>query len=326
MRPIEYFKPTSLQEAIQALQDEGAYALAGGMDLIPSLQENILPAKRVVNLKAIGEELLRGIGPTPNGLQIGALTTLVEIAKNETVRSRYTALAEAAETVGSPQIRNVGTLGGNLCQRPRCWYFRNEHYHCLKKGGARCFAGDELGDNQYHAILGGGPCHIVHPSNTATALRALNATVHVVGPQGRREIPIDQFFVLPRRNIMAENVLEPGELVTHVTLPEPPRGFRSTFVETGEREAFDWAISGAAVALVMNGAEVAEARVVLHAVAPIPWRARAAEEALKGQRLTPETIQRAAEAALEGAQPLSQNAYKIPLTQAMVRRALQRLV
>ena len=242
-----------------------------------------------------------------------------------TIRSDYASLAEAAETVGSPQIRNVGTLGGNLCQRPRCWYFRNEHYECLKKGGARCFAYDDNAENRYNAILGGGPAYIVHPSNCATSLVALDATVAISGPNGDRTISIDDFFVLPRVRLLKENVLDAGEIVTRVTIPTPGAKTRSAYVDFAEKNAFDWALSGAAVSATFQGDRVSSARILLHAVAPVPWRALKAERIVAGTTLDEATRHEAAEAALEGAEPLSQNGYKIPLTKAMVREALSRI-
>lgn len=325
MRPIELVSPKTLEQAVQALGEGVSLALAGGMDLIPTLQDRLVPAERLVNLKTL--EGLRFIREEEDGLHVGALTTLTEIAENPIVRERYTALAQAAETVGSPQIRNRGTLGGNLCQRPRCWYFRNEDYSCLKKGGDRCFAHAENADNQYHAILGGGPCYIVHPSNTGTALVALDASVVIVGPHGStRTSPMERFFLLPRTRLHGENILQPDEIVTEVVVPKPPRGARSGFMEISEKSAFDWATSGAAAMLVLEGHHVLSARIVLHAVAPIPWRARRAEDVLVGKSASPEVIAEAAEAALSGAQPLARNAYKIPQTKAMVRRVLHALV
>ncbi|MBM3213530.1 xanthine dehydrogenase family protein subunit M [Candidatus Poribacteria bacterium] len=320
MKSFEYVTPSTVEQAVRALGAEGGLALAGGMDLVPTLQEHLIAPDRLVNLKAV--DGLRYIRAEADGLRIGALTTLADIAGHPAVRDRYTALAQAAETVGSPQIRNVGTLGGNLCQRPRCWYFRNEDYHCLKKGGDRCFAADTSADNQYHAILGGMPCHIVHPSNTATALVALSASVSVTGPNGSRVISLDDFFVLPRTRLYAENVLESNEIITEVHVPTPAAGSRSLFLEAADKSAFDWAVSGVAVAVTLTSGRVRSARIVLHAVAPIPWRARKAEDSLTGAVLSEAVVKSAADAALAGAKALSNNAYKIPLTTSLVRRAL----
>ena len=325
MRNFEYVRPASVAEAVQALDRRDAMPLAGGKDMVPGMQDNVISADRVVNLKSIEDEGMRGIRETASGVSIGALTTLTEIAEHPLLASRYAVLTEAAAEVGSPQIRNVGTLGGNLCQRPRCWYFRNEHYKCLKKGGPRCFAADDDAENQYNAILGGGPAYIVHPSNCASALVALNATMHITGPDGSRAVHADDFFVLPIERLTQEIVLRQGELVTHVEIPAAPDGHKSAFLETSERAGFDWGISGAAVAGVVRNGVISAPRIVLYAVAPIPWRAREAESELDGKQLTEAAVHAAGETALLGAEPLSNNAYKVPLTKTMVRRALARL-
>ncbi|MAF09594.1 hypothetical protein CMK11_04015 [Candidatus Poribacteria bacterium] len=325
MKNFEYVRPDSVAQAVQALDRRGAMPLAGGMDMVPGMQDNVIIADRVVNLKSIRDDGVRGIRETDYGLVIGALTTLTEIAEHPVVQSHYAALAEATVEVGSPQIRNAGTLGGNLCQRPRCWYFRNEHYNCLKKGGPRCFAADDDAENQYNAILGGGPAYIVHPSNCASALVALDATFHVAGPDGPRAVHADDFFVLPTERLLQENVLRQGEIVTHVEIAAPADGAKSAFLETAERAGFDWGISGAAVSGVVRDGVINGPRIVLYAVAPIPWRARDAEALIDGKPLTEDAIRAAGEAALAGAEPLSNNGYKVPLTKTMVRRALARL-
>jgi xanthine dehydrogenase YagS FAD-binding subunit len=246
------------------------------------------------------------------------MTTLAEIARDDGLRRSYTALAEGAGAAASPQLRNQGTLGGNLCQRPRCWFYRGE-YPCLRKGGDTCFAIE--GDSRYHCILGGGPCFIVHPSDTSPALVALGAVARIVGPGGRgRTVPLEQFFVLPSQHVTKENVLEPGEIVVEVTLPAPPT--RSTYRKARARRSWDFALAGAAVALTMADDRVTQARVVLSGVAPVPWRAKAAEAALNGRRLDAKAIRRAAEAAVEGADPMPDNRYKVALTRGVVEQAL----
>jgi xanthine dehydrogenase YagS FAD-binding subunit len=211
-------------------------------------------------------------------------------------------------------------VGGNLNQRPRCWYFRNEEFHCLKKGGARCFAVD--GENQYHAIFGDGPCHIVHPSSLAVPAIALSARLRIVGPAGEREVPAADYFVMPDRNLFGETVLAPNELLTHMILPAPAG--RSATYEVRFRQSYDWPLAIASVALSLDGQTIREARVVMGAVAPIPWRASAAEAALKGKRISEETAIAAADAALTGAKPLSHNAYKVQVARTAVKRAILR--
>lgn len=320
MHAFEYVNPSSVKAAVDELAKAGAKgkAIAGGIDLLGEMKDYIRTPDVVVNLKAIPG--LRGLTAGRTGLQIGALVTLAELEAHAGVRERYTALAEAASVVGSPQIRNVGTVGGNLCQRPRCWYYRDEEVICLKKGGTTCFAVE--GENQYHAILGAGPSWIVHPSDLAPALIALNASVTIAGPRGQRSVPLERFFVLPTVDVHNENILKPGEIVTQVSVPRPAAGARSHYLKVRHRESFDWALSGAAVLLEMAGNRVREARVVLSGVAPIPWRSKEAEAVVKGKVLTPELADRAGAAAVADARPLGKNEYKVPLTRNTVRLAL----
>jgi len=323
MHPFEYVKPATVAEAVQELGRSFTEAkiLAGGIDLLGELKEGIIAPQRLVSLKGIAG--LRYIQFNEReGLRLGALTTLAEIEAHPIVRQRFKALAEAAHSVGTPQIRNVGTIGGNLCQRPRCWYYRDEHTRCLKKGGPICFAYN--GENKYHAILGGGPCYIVHPSDCAPALIALRATVTIVSPRGQKVVPLEEFFVLPSRRLDHETILEPDEIVTEVQVPTPAPNTQSTYLKFRERESHDFALVGAAVALRLKGDVCEDVRIVLSGVAPIPWRALEAEAVLKGVRITPEWAEQAGKAAVAKAQPLAQNAYKIPLTQAIVKRAILR--
>jgi xanthine dehydrogenase YagS FAD-binding subunit len=230
----------------------------------------------------------------------------------------------AAESVASPQIRHAGTMGGNLCQRPRCWYYRNEQIVCLKKGGDRCYAAS--GENKYNAILGGGPSYIVHPSDTATALLALDASVTIAGPKGSRIVPLERFFTLPTVNVRRENILKPDEIVTEILVPASPLAARSAYLKFREKSSMDWAMAAAAVALRLHEGRVAQARIVLGGVAPIPWRAPKAEAALIGRAVSEGTLHDVTEAALDGAVPLEHNGYKIPLTKTLVRRAIRQVV
>ena len=223
--------------------------------------------------------------------------------------------------VGTPQIRNVGTVGGNINQRPRCWYFRNEEFACLKKGGSTCFAVD--GENQYHAIFGDGPCHIVHPSSLAVPAVALNAKFRLVGPAGERVVEAGDYFQMPDRNLFGETVLASNELLTHVTLPAPG-ALRMATYEVRFKQSHDWPLAFASVALSMSGDTVRGARVVMGAVAPIPWRSPAAEAALTGKRFTEEAAMTAADAAVQGAKPMTLNSYKVQIARTAVKRAIMK--
>jgi xanthine dehydrogenase YagS FAD-binding subunit len=318
VKSFAYVNPANVQEAVAALRPERGRVLplAGGMDLVALMKDYIATPDSVVNVK----KLDAAIADTPGGgLRIGAAARLVDLEEHARLTREYAAVAQAAAEVGTPQIRNLGTVGGNLLQRPRCWYFRNEEFPCLKKGGATCYS--VAGENQFHAIFGGGPCYIVHPSSLAVPLIAFGATIHVTGPRGDREVPAEEFFELPDRNLYGESVLRHDELVTAVTLP-PAGGRKSATYEVRFKQSHDWPIAFASVALQMQGTTVSEARVVLGAVAPIPWRVPAAEAVLTGQVLDELVAARAAEAALEGAQPMTQNAYKIQVAKTAVKRAI----
>jgi xanthine dehydrogenase YagS FAD-binding subunit len=321
LKPFSYIKASSLEEALQHLSSSGAVLHAGGTDLLGCLRDHVFDAGKVVSISGLSH--LRGISEeTGKGITIGSMTTISDIARHGVIREKYTALSQAASEVASPQLRNQGTIGGNLCQKPRCWYYRGE-FHCLRKGGERCFA--VAGENHYHCIFGGQGCFIVHPSDTAPALAALNATIRIIGPKGNRSLPVTEFFVPPSRDPRRETVLEPGEVVTSVTLPEPRKGLRSSYRKVKARGAWDFAMAGVALALLFEGDRVQEARVVLSGAAPVPWRSGAAEDALTGRRLDAETIQRASVALVKGAQPLRYNGYKISLFWGIMEEELRKL-
>lgn len=328
MKAFEWATPTTIEEAVQLLKsgpasndiDEAPRPLAGGQDLLTTMKDYSTRPSRVVNLKSI-----RGLDKIQNnpktGLTIGALVTVAQLETDPIVRASFPGLAEAAHSIATPQIRNLGTVGGNLCQRPRCWYFRLEEVICLKKGGSECYAAK--GENKYNAILGGGPSYIVHPSDLAPMLVALGASVSVAGSNGKRVIPLDKFFTLPDQNIRRENVLQNDEIITQIQIPTSLLARRSTYLKFKERESMDFAMSAVAVAVELAKTQtVTQVRLVLGGVAPIPWRATKAEQFLMGKTLNDTTLAEAARLALEGAQPLEKNAYKVPLTQTLVRRAL----
>jgi xanthine dehydrogenase YagS FAD-binding subunit len=329
MKAFEWTNPTSVNEAVKLLTftspgdiDEAPRPIAGGQDLLTTMKDYTSRPARIVNLKRIAG--LDKITLNARGLTIGALVTLTELEEHAGVRKSFPGLAEAAHAIATPQIRNLGTVGGNLCQRPRCWYFRLEEVICLKKGGSECYAAS--GENKYNAILGGGPSYIVHPSDLAPMLVALGASVTVVGARGKRVIPLDKFFTLPSEgNIRRENVLKNEEIITAIFVPASPLAARSAYLKFKERESLDFALASAAVAVrLAPNQTVREARIVLGGVAPVPWRVPNAEKYLAGKNLNAEVLAEAAKIALAGAQPLEKNAYKVPLAQTLVRRALAR--
>lgn len=315
-----YVRPDTLAQAVTQASASGARVLAGGTDLLGCLRDRVQEVKTVVSLTRVPE--LRGIATTSGGVRIGALTTIAEVSRDAVINQKYPALARAAASVGSPQLRNQGTIGGNVCQRPRCWYFRGD-FHCVRKGGETCYA--LQGENQYHCVFGGSSCVMVHPSDTATALVALGARATIAGPRGTRDVPIESFFVLPEQDATKENVLEPGEILTSVLIPAPPADFASTFRKVRARGAWDFALASVAVALSFKEARIASSRVVLGAAAPMPWRAVDAEKALAGNRLDSKTIALAAAAAVKGAQPLEHNAYKVAMFRGLLQDVLEGL-
>jgi len=317
-----YLRPGSLGDAIAALAEiPDARPFAGGTDLMSEIAEGIIAPPLIVDLGGVAE--LRGVEATrAGGLSLGAGTTLTETHRLPAVRQHYGALADAARSVGTAQLRNQGTLGGNLCQRPRCPYYRNPLFKCLKRGGDACYAA--TGENRYNAILGGEPSFIVHPSDCAPALVALDAQLLVTGPEGEVEVDIADFFILPRHLVERENRLQPGELITRILLPPPDETKRSKYFKITER-AWDFALVSVAASLTISGGICEDSRIVLGGVAPSPWRAFTAEEALNGRPLSPATIGEAAERATDGAVPLEHNAYKVPLAQTAVRRCLTAL-
>jgi xanthine dehydrogenase YagS FAD-binding subunit len=320
MKSFAWVTPEDVPSAAAALLEGGA-PLAGGIDILSSMKQGIATPGRVVNLKSLQDPGLRAIEGDKN-LRVGALVTLSQLAADPLARARYVLLVEAALAVGSPQIRNVGTVGGNLCQRPRCWYFRDEGVACLKKGGADCLAYG--GRNEYHAVLAGGPCWIVHPSDLAPALVALDARVLIRGgedPNAERDIAAADFFVPPAVDVTRETVLGAGELVVAVELPLATAGWDGAYVKLRERGGFDWALASAAVALKLEGGVVQDARVALGGVAPVPLRSPAAEAALKGRPVTDETAREAGLRAFADADPLDENGFKLHLGPNAVRIA-----
>jgi len=320
MPNFSYVRIRSLKEATEHLSSDGARVHAGGTDLLGCLRDNVFGARKVVSISGLKD--LRGIQETKEGgLRIGALTTITEITDSKRVRDRYPALAKAASEVASPQLRNQGTIGGNLCQKPRCWYYRGEFY-CLRKGGPTCYA--YQGENQFHCIFGsGGICYITHPSDTAPALVAYEATLRIAGPRGTKLLPIEKFYVLPSQDVKKETVLKPNEILSEILLPPQPKGLLSSYRKVRARQSWDFALAGVALALKLKEDRVEKARIVLSGAAPIPWRSKEAEQTLTGNPLNVDTITQAVNAALKNAEPLEKNSYKIPLFRGILEEELR---
>lgn len=302
----------TIDDAVAELDDK-TMIKAGGIDVMDRLKEGLDSPAKLVNIRTIPG--LDQIREDVSGLQVGPMVTLDRLANDKTVRASYLALADASGNAATPHIRNVATIGGNILQRPRCWYFRSEQFHCLRKGGDRCFAQD--GENEYHAIFDNQLCAIVHPSAVSVALVALGASIELTGPRGKRQTALEQFFIRPEEDVQRENRMAANELLTAISIPKPPQGSRSAYMKLGEKESFDWPIAEVAVVLGSKPA------VVLGAAAPIPWRAAAAERVLAGKPMIDEdTARAAAKAALQDARPLGNNAYKLPIFETVIRRTI----
>jgi xanthine dehydrogenase YagS FAD-binding subunit len=323
MKNFTYHRPTSVDGVITLLDERWGKAelLAGGTDLHDLQKEFVAQPEKVVSLNGLGGAFTQIVADRkePPTIHIGAGVKLAEIADDPTIKKHLAALATAAGMIAGPQIRNMGTLGGSLCQRNRCWYFRDEHVHCLLKGGRKCFA--QEGENQYHAIFTQGhPCVIVNPSTLAPALIALGAVAEVQGPKEKREVPVEKLYQAPVKETQREHVLAPNEVLTRVTVT-PGAGVKSASYEVKQRETNEWPLVQAVVAFKLDGGKATGVRVVLGHVAPTPLVSEAAAKALEGKEVTPETAAAAGQAACEGVRPLGQNAYKVRLLAVAVKRA-----
>ena len=321
MRSFEHVNATSVQEAVKLLSVQNARVIGGGTDLLAVVKDGLLPTARIVNLKTIpGLDQIKADG---EGVRIGALARLADIAGSTLVKERAPSVAAAAALVASPQIRNAGTIGGNIAQKGRCWYYRDaDRADCYKRNGSFCYA--VFGQSDLHAIFDGAACFAVTPSDTAVALTSVDAEVVVVGPKGERIVPATSFFIGPDKDYMREVDLAQDEIITEIRIPGAFAKQPSVFLKAAPRRAIDFARASVA-ATVVGGAQVVKSRVVLGGVSAVPKRALGAEAYLEGKRLTSDVIAKAAELATEGAKPLANNAYKIRLTQGLVRQALTRL-
>lgn len=322
MKEFKWAQPQSIEQVISISAEQRYYLMAGGTDLLDEIKNGIIEPDVVVDLKSIPD--LAYIKGSNGDIHIGAMTRVSELAQDPTIKTNFPVLHEAALSLATPQLRNVGTLGGNLCQRPRCWYYRDPQVVCRKKGGSRCYA--RRGRNRYHAILGGGICHIIHPSDLAPALISLDAEVTIASPKGDKTVPLESFYTLPRVDVRRENILEANEILTEVKIPKPKNGAKSTYIKLKERQTWDFALVSAAVSGVVSGKTFRDIKIVLGGVAPIPWRLEKAENALKGKSISDDLVKKVSKGALSDARPLEENAYKQELAAIVVSRAVLSLV
>lgn len=319
MNKFAFVDTRTVEEALSQLND-GAVVKAGGIDLLDLMKEDIVSPPKLVNIRNI--DSLRGIHTASDGLYLGPLSTLSEIAAHPEIRQQYAALSDAAGHAATPQVRNMATLGGNLMQRPRCWYFRSSDFDCKKKGGSSNTCHAHAGENQYHAVVNNGTCAMVHPSSTAVPLLAMGARIELTSKRGKRTVPVSEFYVAPEQSLINETVVQPGELITAVFVPAPEAGTRSAYQKYGEKESFDWPLADAGVVLVMDGARCKKAAIVLGVAAPTPMRSAEAEAVLTGKMMDEATARAAAKAAMRPATPLSQNGYKTQLFQTAIYRTI----
>jgi len=319
MNRFAFVDCTSVDQALTELNN-GAVLKAGGIDILDLMKEGIVNPPRLVNIRNVGS--LRGISVKDDGLHLKPLVTLAEITEHPEIRRTYSALADAAGHAATPQVRNMATLGGNITQRPRCWYFRSSDFDCKKKGetSQECHAHD--GENQYHAVMNNGTCASVHPSSTAVPLLAMDAQVEITSRRGKRSVKMGEFYVPPEKNLINETVLQPDEIITEIFVPKPEQGTRSAYQKYGEKESFDWPLADAGVVLVIDGDKCRKAAIVLGVAAPTPIRSKEAEAALVGATVSEATARAAAKAAMQNATPLSQNGYKIQLFQTAIYRTI----
>lgn len=326
MRSFELYDATSVPEAIELLRKQGnrpVKVLGGGSDLVGGVMKDWvygpgMPLPEVlIDLTTIKElNIINAAGDT---ITVGATTTLTDIVQSKDLQQRVPLLVKAAESVASPLIRNFATLGGNINQRPRCWYFRGEDFNCYKKGGDFCYA--VTGDNRYHCIIGGELCYIVHPSDTATALLALNAQAKIAGPGGERTVPFDEYFIGPRQDVLRENILKPDEILTHVVIPTPASGTKMGWTKLKDRLVYDFALISVATAFTVDNGVWKDGRIVLGGVAPVPYRAKVVEDALKGKDVKG-AIKQAAAQIRTVARPMSLNAYKVDIAEGLIERTI----
>lgn len=318
-------QPQSMDQVTSLLtQKKATYSLmAGGTDLLDEIKNKIIAPDVVVDLQSIPD--LSGIKTDKAHVSIGAMTRVADLAESSIIQENFPGLVEAALSLATPQLRNVGTVGGNLCQRPRCWYYRDPDTICRKKGGNRCYA--FRGRNRYHAIIGGGMCYIVHPSDLAPALISLDTEITVSNPDGKKNtMKLENFFALPQKNVRKENILEAQQVLSEIRIPLPKNGTKSTYYKFKERSTWDFAVVSTAISGVISGGVFKELKIVCGGLAPIPWRLKQAEDFIRGKKPTEEVVRQGVSAAMADARPLEENAYKTDLLEAVLYTAISSMI
>ncbi len=325
MKEFKLAQPSTLDQVTALLSEEkvGCAIMAGGTDLLDLLKSKIIAPDIVIDLKTVPG--LAGLKEDKSHVTIGAMTTVSDLAESPVIGEKFPGLKQAALSLASPQLRNVGTVGGNLCQRPRCWYYRDTDTICWKKGGSLCYAA--RGRNRYHAIFGGSLCHIVYPSDLAPALISLDAEVAIVGPAGKKNIvKLEDFYTSPQVDVLRENILEPHHILSEIRIPQPKNGAKSAYHKFKERGTWDFAVVSAAVSGAVSNRVFSDLRIVCGGVAPVPWRLKKTEDFLRGKKIDEAVIRQGAKAALADAKPLEENAYKVDLLEAVLDAAISALV
>jgi len=324
MQKFEYIQPSSIKSASKYLRKKNGAAMpfAGGTDLLGLMKDNIFSPKQLVNLKKVDDLNYIKYDET-EGLRIGALTKLSDITNSEVIKNKYTALHQAASEVATLQLRNIATIGGNICQRPRCFYFRGE-FDCIRKGGDTCFA--VTGNNKYHCIVGGGPCYIVHPSDTAVALLAMDAKFKISSGNVEKVVTAKDFFVLPDTDDMKENILEDGDILTEIILPNLSSSSISSYIKVKERETWDFALVSIAGVFNRNGNIIKDGKISFGGVAPAPWVEEEVNKQLENFKVTEESISKLSGIAFKNHDALEMNEYKVILARNLIKKLLLNLV
>jgi len=331
MNKFSWYEASSVDDALKQLDATVSESLtgktntsilkSGGVDVIDLLKEGLLQPKQIVNIRNIAG--LDKIENSSDGLRIGANVTLAMLEEDETVKNNYQAFHQSIKHAATPQLRNMATIGGNLAQRTRCWYFRSEHHNCLRKGGSKCYAHE--GENEMHSIIDNESCVSVHSSSISTALLAFDAKVEIKSRKGTREIDLEEFFIAPKEDVKRENILKSNEIITAVILPKNKNGTRSFYLKHGQRESYDWALADVAVKAEINGGSAKNAKVVLGAAAPVPMVSEEASKNIEGKSINEQNAMATAEAAMRIAKPLSKNGYKVPIFKTLIKRALMEI-